>query len=580
MRADNDWVLTACYNDRDKVRNLFSHNLWTYSCGTDNAYGLQTGIEFKFVELLVNDQYWGLYILGYKPDTKTLGENIQDKDYFYKLDYLLSGFRSDVDVKPINDYYTFLENNARDNEYLKRSVDMDNAIDFNLFVTLIQGSDNILKNYYVLLTGKDEDRKAIYVPWDLDRSWGDEYSAAEVNQTAYYKLTADENMIFTDNGLYQLLFNEDEETWKLLFDKYDELRNKGWSDEVIDVMLDEYESDIFASGAYLREKVRWPEADYNEENSLATFREFVHARFMAMDELMERLKSYRYGNPFIDQSLCHKNFEDSVIVVEIGARWILDDERYKEFLEYIGIDLSLIDEETRYVVTGFGGKDASYLADPRSYEDGAETAFGALTIEESELENYEYDEDYTIFLDGIKCFNSSDETADPIVIASVFNDRAIKLNMDDGYRVQYDMYETPQYPQLILDLIDNLGGYIFLQVHNTNSELIDAGRFLKAFDIDLGTYSSMEEALAGSSELVFLLNSDRRTGKLLADPYVSGSINETELGQYAFYGTDTDYGIYFNGAEAQTGTLEELYKYEIIVTVFSKDLEETGRYAF
>ena len=91
MRRDNDWILNSLYSDYEKVPNTFNHNLWTESCGTDNAYGIDTGICYKFVEVFMNGRYWGLYTLGYLPDEKTLSSRYMTEDeglykkYFYKV---------------------------------------------------------------------------------------------------------------------------------------------------------------------------------------------------------------------------------------------------------------------------------------------------------------------------------------------------------------------------------------------------------------------------------------------------------------------------------------------------------------
>ncbi len=578
MRKDDDWILTACYNDQDRVRNLLTHNLWTYSCGEDNAYGIQTGIEFKFVELFVNGQYWGLYIFGYKPDAKTMEVNIlnEEEDIYIKRDYLLSGFRSDYSVKPIFDYYFKLEEQAKDNQYLKSIVDIDNIIDFNLFVTLIQGSDNILKNYYVLLLDQDDGRKGIYVPWDLDRSWGDEWTPDKENQTAYYDMPSDLNLFFTDDALWQLLYNNDEETWQRLFVKYDELRADGWSDEKVLGLIDEYEQQIFGSGAYLREINRWPYSDDNGENSLSTFRAFVKERLSEMDLFMDKLKTYRSDNPFINQSLGNKHLEESVIVIEIADNWVLGRDHYSEFLEYLGVDTAKIQDDTRFVVLNYGGDKAEYISDPGGEGAVCETAFGDLELSFSDRENYEFDEEYTVFLDGHKCFNTAYTGGDPIVVSCLYNDRATVMNMDEGYKIRFDMSFADD-PQVVLSLLDNVGGNVLLQINNKDADFIDKERLLCQFDINYGSFGTKEAALAGSEQLVFLLDSFHKTGYLVENPYESGSTMSTELGDYAFYQGDDSYGMYINGVEVQVDSLENLYSNELSVTFFSKDWQECIR---
>ena len=60
MRRDDDWVLYGAYNDQERVRNVFSTNLWYASCCGNNAPGVSNGNEYRYVELILNGRYAGL----------------------------------------------------------------------------------------------------------------------------------------------------------------------------------------------------------------------------------------------------------------------------------------------------------------------------------------------------------------------------------------------------------------------------------------------------------------------------------------------------------------------------------------
>jgi len=58
LPAENDWVLLACYTDRSLLRNLLAFKLWE-----------QMGYyapRMKYVELIVNNDYKGIYLFGEK----------------------------------------------------------------------------------------------------------------------------------------------------------------------------------------------------------------------------------------------------------------------------------------------------------------------------------------------------------------------------------------------------------------------------------------------------------------------------------------------------------------------------------
>ena len=68
MRTDGDWMLYAGYNDQEKIRNVFSANLWYESCADNNIFGVKNGMEYRYVETFFNDHYMGLYAIGFPVD--------------------------------------------------------------------------------------------------------------------------------------------------------------------------------------------------------------------------------------------------------------------------------------------------------------------------------------------------------------------------------------------------------------------------------------------------------------------------------------------------------------------------------
>ncbi|MBR2274545.1 MAG: CotH kinase family protein, partial [Lachnospiraceae bacterium] len=75
MRQDDDWTLYAGYNDPEKIRNVFSMKLWRDSCAVDNHSNLLLGTEYKYVEVLLNGRYQGLYAICPPIDEKQVGLN-------------------------------------------------------------------------------------------------------------------------------------------------------------------------------------------------------------------------------------------------------------------------------------------------------------------------------------------------------------------------------------------------------------------------------------------------------------------------------------------------------------------------
>jgi hypothetical protein len=320
MRQDDDWILYSPYNDQEKVRNVFSTNLWKYSCAQDNSLGLDNGNEYKYIELFLNGQYYGLYALGYPIDGKQLKINennsITQNEYMYKklywdaeneADYSVidefSGYEikvgeiNDETWKPLKEYDEMLYVNSQTTiEEIYASSDIDTAIDVYLFFNLIQGVDNVnynqMHNMYVSAKIKNGKYVFIYTPWDMDQSWGNIWNDEMLNFCEPYGITSDRNVIMESGCVDALIKRGDESIIKKIVERYEYLRKNEWSEDAINDMLDEYEEDIYASGAYLREQDRWEDGTYsNSDVGLSTFRQYVMERLSYMDEYCRQLST-------------------------------------------------------------------------------------------------------------------------------------------------------------------------------------------------------------------------------------------------------------------------------------------------
>ena len=318
MRQDDDWLLYAAYSDPEKIRNVFSQNLWYESCLTDNSYRKTTGTQYRYAELFLNGEYNGLYAVCPPIDEKMLElSGDLSKQVLYKYQYFIGDYpeknenntADGVVIKhptpgeaPDSDgsygkreyrlffkYFDYLNSHRDDNELLAKGIDMDNAIDFQLFINLVQGVDQVrpdsVKNIYLALIKEKDGIKGLYCPWDLDLTWGNLWAGDIVhNMVGSYYLSAEENFELNCGYLPQMIKNDRAGLTKALSDKYAALRTGAWSDENILAMLDDYEKRIFDSGAYLREMERWPDATFEDPSlKLSSFKEYVFKRLEVCD---------------------------------------------------------------------------------------------------------------------------------------------------------------------------------------------------------------------------------------------------------------------------------------------------------
>ena len=580
MRKDDDWILNCLYNDHEKVRNTLSHNLWTDSCGTDNVYNVETGVKYKYLELFVNGEYRGLYALGYKPDEKTMNSQaLKANEGIYKKEfYHVVGFETDYLQEPIFDYYTRIEENANDPEQLKKLIDWDNILDFNLFMNLVQGTDNMEHNYYVLLKDTGDGPKGIYIPWDLDLCWGFEWSEFAIANTGYYVVPPYENILFIDDPLTQLMADCDKETYSRLCKKYHELRADGWSDETINKMIDEYQDDIFGSGAYYRDCAKWPGGCCVEGlTSLDTFRDYVNQRLSYMDSYIERLETGLTDNQFINQSYKYENWNESLVGIEINDKSYLEDPEYLEFFEYMGIDPAGVTDDIKYIVCDPGVKKVEYIDSSFAPGDCLDGELGRITLERCDGRGYDYDEDNSLCIDGKHLLMTSPIDVKPLTVSVLYGDRAVEMYMKSSYKVKAKPEMIPSM-DIWLRYLDNLEGKVLLRVNDTKSADIDPDTFLSQFDLDLAGYGSVAQALEDNEELAFLLDDEALMGALIKDPFVNGTYVETPLGSYAYFEGDSGYGIYIDGAESVTGSFDEEHA-TADIRVFNEDwTEQTDQY--
>ena len=105
----------------------------------------------------------------------------------------------------------------------------------------------------------------------------------------YWMEPTDDNPIYFSPITY-LMFYKDENICDEIKEKYYYLRNNQWSDDSINHMLDEYEKQIFDSGAYIRNMNRWPNGNYLDGvYDMSRFRAYVLDRAAWMDEFIPTL---------------------------------------------------------------------------------------------------------------------------------------------------------------------------------------------------------------------------------------------------------------------------------------------------
>ena len=314
LRTDNDWILHAPYRDSDKIRNVFLINFWTETCGTHNTFGVVNGIEYRWVELFLNDRYWGLYALGYPFDAKQLNLRDPETEFIAKLStwtspehiaanpadpaygYELKG--TFTDKQAANHFLKIRKVNAHwadaDAYTIRSETDIPNAINVFLFTQFIQSRDQVnpetgaIYNFFLVFKKTDDGRVLLmFTPWDLDMTFGTHPASKARWFTKYWDLSSDDNSyVMKYNPAAVLERAGDEQITEMMRARWQELRAASWSDEAIDAAIEYHRAALWDSGAMLREQSRWPNAPY-EGDELARFKTYVHERLVSMDGIYQ-----------------------------------------------------------------------------------------------------------------------------------------------------------------------------------------------------------------------------------------------------------------------------------------------------
>lgn len=201
MRKDDDWVLDALWNEPLSIRDFTAHQIWR-ALAVDHQYQHERSLPRQaFCEVFLNHNYRGVYYLGERVDRKLL--NLEKRSanpgglLFKAIDWAdgssltsaaapidrtatqWSGFKAiypkspePSDWKPLIDFVDFVS--SADSQTFAQNVaqqlQIDNAVDYFIFINLLAAMDNRSKNYY--LAKKDDSSGWYFVPWDLDLTAG------------------------------------------------------------------------------------------------------------------------------------------------------------------------------------------------------------------------------------------------------------------------------------------------------------------------------------------------------------------------------------------------------------------------
>jgi len=321
LRDDNDWILNGLYSDDAKIRDMLANELWNETGALSNPYGKLWGTGMEYVEIFVNDGYMGLYGLMYPIDRKQLGtqavskqleagnpvverlykkkwkipwekegfcsvsdENMPDYrgGFYLKGDTLL---KDDTEWEPL---YLLAECIEADDETFAQGItelaDQTNILENWLFYNGIAGFDNEIKNYYYLVKDRNGEPYGYFIPWDLNLSFGDVY--AENMHYAEYKESVVHDPVAWEPAV-RMIDLDVADSRRILQATWQKWRSDVFATDHVLERMDELYNRLTRSGAYAREKARYPDGRYTGD--IEHIKRFAKERLAWLDEYIDDL---------------------------------------------------------------------------------------------------------------------------------------------------------------------------------------------------------------------------------------------------------------------------------------------------
>ena len=287
MRSDNRWILDAMACDYARMRNRVSFDLWNEFSNKPYVSEYEekafNGIRGTFVEVYLNNKYFGLYCLNEKVDRKQLqlkdlskygiargamykGEDWGVTQYWEEIaayddqspiceawesEYPDAEDDGKAHWKPIADMTSFVatSDKAQFVKDVEKWVDLPVWNDHLIFLLVTGATDNGGKNTYTYIYDSTTDDKRIGVcPWDVDAAWGRRSDGTKANAEYNRGLS---------NMLYTKLFMWQDGYFDALKKRYSALREKEFGTEHLKSLFTKYFDLFDKTGVAKREKEQW-----------------------------------------------------------------------------------------------------------------------------------------------------------------------------------------------------------------------------------------------------------------------------------------------------------------------------------
>lgn len=332
LRNDQKWILDAMWLDMGRMRNRVCFDTWNefnelYYKQTDEP-DAKSGTHGHLVEVFLDGKYHGLFTLSDRLDRKQLKLQ-KEGGYLYKTrdwtnECILwgpptsygsydnryeywgmvsiehpttpapsgtSGGPGYIEFKYYNDLIKFVATSSPEQfaaEFANR-IDINNTVDYFLFINLIMAYDNIGRNMYWGIYDVAKSTVMFPLVWDMDGTLGRTWDQFQEDPASGLLIANRHDG--RDFKLFSRMLNENPANIKdKIKSRWTQLRASVLTPENLNAKVDMYVRQQTLSGAGVRESKRWPESKYLSGYTEGQYiKEWYSKRLTKMDFLINTL---------------------------------------------------------------------------------------------------------------------------------------------------------------------------------------------------------------------------------------------------------------------------------------------------
>lgn len=254
LGSDDDWILNPMNLDDLKIREKLMMDLWNQDkVFTDRGHNMSS---CEYVEVIINGEYHGLYLLQRRLDKKYL--NISNEDILLKSRNMpqqpaVTSKTMEIVYSPFSEAETteWLEKYF-DGKYISKT-NIENWIEMTAYLQLLCSVDNRQTKNIVMHLDMDENNgyTVNYILWDTDMSLGLNWNAGYVYD---YDSMVFKNIVrFEYSGLKSIYPSLD----KNIAVRWKQLRGNQLSDDIIYNSVQSLYDAITYSNSLQRDYAKW-----------------------------------------------------------------------------------------------------------------------------------------------------------------------------------------------------------------------------------------------------------------------------------------------------------------------------------